>query len=68
MTPYETGTSFLGNTLNNNIGPSRISTTSQNTAADGTFHDAPFGVCGTLPMSTTKTASQTIAMKINGTP
>ncbi len=46
MIPHETGTFTDGSHYSNNIGPTRISDTSEYTASDGTFHDAPVGACG----------------------
>ena len=68
MEPFETGVSFLGATLNNDVGPSRISTTSKFTAGDGTFHDAPFGVCQNLPFTSgqTKSATQNLSIILGG--
>jgi hypothetical protein len=41
MIPHEKGVLFSGTPYDNNGGPSRISDTSEYTAADGTYHDAP---------------------------
>ena len=46
MIPHEAGTHADGSQYDNNIGPSRISDTSEYTSSAGTFHDAPLGVCG----------------------
>jgi hypothetical protein len=64
MTPHETGTYFSGGTLNNNIGPvPGYPTSSATTAADGTFHDVPFGASASLPISAPGlTATQNITM------
>jgi Bacterial Ig-like domain (group 2) len=48
------------------IGPSRISTTSKYTASDGTFHDAPVGLCWPVPQTTPQSTTQTIRVLING--
>lgn len=48
-----------------NIGPSRISTTSQTTRSDGTFDDAPMGLCSPVPFNTPLTSTQTIQVLLN---
>ena len=69
MRPHETGVYFTGGSYNNDIGPSRISTTSQYTASDGTFHDAPVGLCQNLPftLGQSYSNSQNITIIMNGT-
>jgi hypothetical protein len=70
MEPQETGTFFPGGSYGpNDIGKTRISTTSRLTASDGTFHDAPVGLCQSLPFVTgqTYTATQNITILLNGT-
>jgi hypothetical protein len=68
MTPHEDGVLFTGSAFNNNIGPvTGYPTSSMNTAADGTFHDVPFGVCSNLPISDPGlTATQNITILWNG--
>jgi hypothetical protein len=34
------------------------------TAADGTFHDTPFGVCSNMPINTDLTSTQNISMRL----
>lgn len=52
MRPHEKGTFFTGGTYDNDVGHvPGYPTSSQNTAADGTFHDVPFGLCSNLPIS-----------------
>ena len=47
MTPFETGVFYdFNQSYANDVGPSYISDTSETTASDGTFHDAPVGACG----------------------
>jgi hypothetical protein len=55
MIPHETGRFMTGGTYSNNIGPTHISDTSEYTAANGTFHDAPVGTCGNFTFSGTIT-------------
>ncbi len=51
MTPHENGTFFTGGGYDNNIGPVKgYPTSSATTAADGTFHDVPLGICQSLPI------------------
>jgi hypothetical protein len=51
MTPYENGTFFTGGGYSGNIGPvSGYPTSSLTTAADGTFHDVPLGICQAYPI------------------
>jgi len=51
MTPYETVTFFTGGQGQGNIGPvPGYPTSSLTTAADGTFHDVPFGTCSVTPI------------------
>lgn len=68
MTPHETGTYFDGSPLNSDIGPAAgYPTSSQTTASDGTFHDVPFGVCSSLPLSNPGlTATQNITVVMPG--
>ena len=49
-----------------NIGPTYISTTSETTRADGTFDDAPIGICSPTPFNTPLTSTQTIQIMLNG--
>jgi hypothetical protein len=64
MEPHENGTLFGGTAYDNDIGPTRISTTSKYTAADGTFHDAPVGYC-TIGVFSGKQATQNITILLN---
>jgi len=67
MTPHESGTLFSGTSYNNNIGPvSGYATSSATTAADGTFHDVPFGACANGTFNSL-TATQNITIIIGGT-
>jgi len=72
MTPHEKGISFAGSGYDSNIGPqSGYPTSSATTAADGTFHDVPFGVCATGPISApgrTRTQYITIIMPDGSAP
>ena len=70
MTPHEKGILFDGTGYDNNIGPvTGYPTSSQNTAADGTFHDVPLGVCANLPFSSlTDTQYITIVMPDGSAP
>jgi hypothetical protein len=61
MTPHEHGTSFTGSPYDNNIGPTGFTNSTATTAADGTFHDVPFGVCANGAFSSV-TATQFITM------
>jgi hypothetical protein len=63
MIPHEKGTFSDGTPYDNNIGPTYISTTSKNTAADGTFHDAPMELCSIAPFSG-KTQTQNVTVLI----
>ena len=70
MTPQEyvvfvDGTNNGGYT---NIGPTYISGTSATTRADGTFDDAPFGVCKAVPFNTPLTSTQAIRVLLNSQP
>lgn len=66
MTPHEQGTNFGGDLYDSNIGPvTGYPTSSATTAADGTFHDVPFGVC--FQNSFTATATQNITMIVGAT-
>jgi hypothetical protein len=51
-----------------NLGPvTGYPTSALNTAADGTFHDVPFGLCQNLPIANPgKTATQNLTMILNG--
>jgi hypothetical protein len=52
MTPHENGTFFTGGSYDSNIGPvTGYPTSSATTAADGTFHDVPLGICQSLPIA-----------------
>ncbi len=67
MTPHESGTLFDGTAFDNNIGPvNNYPTSSATTAADGTFHDVPFGYCQNTPIDTPRTATQNITIIMNG--
>lgn len=67
MTPHEQGTHFDGSPLNSNIGPkSGYPTSSATTAADGTFHDVPFGACANTTFSSLS-ATQNITMILGTT-
>lgn len=62
MTPHEKGTLFSGSAYDNNIGPvSGYPTSGLTTAADGTFHDVPFGACSSGTFSSL-TGTQNITM------
>lgn len=67
MEPQEIGTFSDGTFYSGDIGPNIIMTT-QYAASDGTFDDAPVGVCRTLPFGTgqTFTTTQTIQIAIAG--
>jgi hypothetical protein len=43
--PHEHGTFFGGGGYDRNIGPTGFTNSTATTAADGTFHDLPLGVC-----------------------
>jgi hypothetical protein len=45
MIPHEHGVFFGGGGYDNNIGPTGFANSTLTTAADGTFHDVPLGVC-----------------------
>jgi hypothetical protein len=46
MTPHEHGSFFGGGLYDKNIGPTGFTnSTTATTAADGTFHDVPLGIC-----------------------
>jgi hypothetical protein len=45
MIPHEHGTFFGGSGYDKNIGPTGFTNSTATTAADGTFHDVPFGIC-----------------------
>jgi hypothetical protein len=63
MTPHEKGTLFDGTPFDNNIGPvANYPTSSATTAADGTFHDVPFGICTPTPIDSPLTATQNITI------
>ena len=64
MIPHEKGVLFSGKPYDNNVGPSRISDTSEYTAADGTYHDAPVGYCTIAPFSG-KQATQSVTILLN---
>ena len=61
MTPHEHGTSFTGGGYDNNIGPTGFTNSTATTAADGTFHDVPFGVSANGAFSSV-TATQFITI------
>jgi hypothetical protein len=67
MVPHETGTFFTGQPVDGDIGPSPgYPTSTKTTAADGTFHDVPFGLCQNLPISNPgRTATQNITVLMN---
>jgi hypothetical protein len=58
---------LTGDTAYQDIGPSRTSTTSKFTRADGTFDDAPVGVCNNVPFNTPLMETQQIQILMNGT-
>jgi hypothetical protein len=65
MTPHETGTFFSGGNFDGDIGPKPgYPTSSKNTAADGTFHDVPLGMCRGGPINDdgSNVATQNITM------
>lgn len=63
MTPHEQGIHFLGGAFNNNIGPvPGYPTSGATTAADGTFHDVPFGTCAQFTFSATATQNITMIL------
>jgi hypothetical protein len=62
------GHTFLHNGGYTNIVPTYISTTSATTRADGTFDDAPVGICQALPFTSPLTSTQTIQVLLNGQP
>jgi len=64
MMPHEKGTFFLGGSVDSDIGPAPgYPTSSKTTAADGTFHDVPFGSCSLFPISLPgRTATQNITI------
>ncbi len=67
MTPHEQGIFFGGGAFNSNIGPvPGYPTSGLTTAADGTFHDVPFGTCAQFTFS--NTATQNITMILGTTP
>jgi hypothetical protein len=63
MIPWEKGVFFTGGNVDHQLG--------NPTAADGTFHDNPFGVCATgpIPNGGPLNATQNISMRfsVNGT-
>ena len=64
MIPHESGKLFSGASFDNNIGPvPGYPTSGTYTAADGTFHDVPLGVCAGGTFSSL-TATQNITMLI----
>ena len=68
MTPSEQGTDAGGQLYSGNIGPSGF-TNSTLTAADGTFHDVPFGICANRAFSSaTITQNISIVMPDGSTP
>jgi len=67
MTPHEQGIFFTGGAYNGNIGPvPNFPSSGATTAADGTFHDVPFGTCAQFTFSTL-TATQNITMILGTT-
>jgi hypothetical protein len=50
------------------IGPTYVSTTSKTTRSDGTFDDAPLGLCKNIPFNTPLTTTQTIQVLFNSQP
>ncbi len=58
MTPTEHVVFWDGTIRDGNIGPTT-------TASDGTFHDAPVGVCKAVPFNTPLLTSQDISMKLS---
>src|SRR2546421_12352220 len=64
MIPHESGTFFTGGQFNNDIGPvTGYPTSGHTTAWNGTFHDVPFGVCGSGAFGFLS-ATQTISMRV----
>ncbi len=61
MTPHEHGIGFGGSGYDNNIGPTGFTNSTLTTAADGTFHDVPFGACANGAFSSV-TATQFITI------
>jgi hypothetical protein len=60
MTPYEQGTFFTGGNFDQQLGPA--------TAAGGTFHDNPVGVCSSIPIpGLPLTNTQNIRMRVGNT-
>jgi hypothetical protein len=59
MVPYESGTWWTGGSF----GPQQLGAP---TAADGTFHDNPVGLCSNLPINQPLTATQNITINVNG--
>jgi hypothetical protein len=69
MTPYEQGVGFSGSPYSGNIGPTGFTNSTLTTAADGTFHDVPFGVCANGAFSSaTNTQNITMVMPDGSTP
>ena len=63
MIPHEHGTSFKGQPYDSDIGPSGFKNSTKTTAADGTFHDVPFGACANGAFSSfTRTQNITVIM------
>ena len=62
MVPHETAT--LSSPADQDICPSRVSTCTHTTAADGSWHDAPYGGCATGAFSTSY--SQNITILVGG--
>ena len=58
MVPHETAN--LSPPIDQDICPSRVSTCTHATAADGTWHDAPFGGCAAAAFSTSYTQNVTM--------
>jgi hypothetical protein len=65
MVPHEHVVHSTGDVVDVDICPSRISTCTHTTQADGTFHDAPYGVCADIPF--VHSWKQDITMILNGT-
>jgi len=66
MVPHEHDVWYDGTTDDKDIGPSYVSTSSHTTRSDGTFDDAPLGLCKFVPFNTPYTSSQDITILWKG--
>lgn len=66
MVPYEHVVFSDGAQHDGNIGPTYVSTNTGTTASDGTFHDAPLGICSPLPINSNLTLMQDVSVILNG--